>query len=85
MQIHKRPGTVFYLSSIHKNFGETQAIVDVSRAATPFPAIGMAVESLLLLVTAAVAEVSLCAGGCNGMGHSCCDDGICEGCLFTAC
>lgn len=85
MQIHKRPGAVFDLSSIHKDFGEAQAIVDVCWAAAPFPAVGVTVESLFVFVTAAVAEVSLRAGGCDGVSHSCCDDGVRERSLFTAC
>ncbi len=84
MQIHKRPGAVFDLSSIHEDFGETQAIVDVCWAAAPFPAIFVTVEALLVFVAAAVAEVALRAGGCDGMSHSCCDDGVRERCLFTA-
>lgn len=85
MQIHECPGAVFDLSSIHKDFGEAQAIVDVRWAAAPFPAVGVTVEALLVFVAAAVAEVSLRAGGCDGMSHSCCDDGVRERCLFTAC
>lgn len=85
MQIHKRPGAVFDLSSVHKDFGEAQAVVDVCRAAAPFPAVGVTVEALLVFVTAAVAEVSLRAGGCDGMSHSGCHDGVRERSLFTAC
>lgn len=84
MEVHESPRILFDLPSVDKYFREAQAVADVSRATSPLPALVCTVEALLLLVTAAVTQVTLCAGGCNGMGHPCGDDGIGECSLFTA-
>lgn len=83
VKVHERPGVLFDFSGVDEDFGEAQAIADVGRAAPPFPALVFAVEPLLLLVTAAVAQIALCARRCYGVGHSCRDDGISECCLLT--
>lgn len=84
MEVHERPGVLFDLPSVDEHFGEAQAVADVSRAASPLPALVYAVETLLLLVAAAVAQVALRAGCRDGMGHPCCDDGVGERSFFTA-
>lgn len=84
MEVHERPCVLFDLPGIDKYFGEAEAVADVGGAAPPLPALVLAVESLLLLVTATVAQVALRAGGSDGVGHPCCDDGVCECSLFTA-
>lgn len=84
MEVHKGSGILFDLPGVDKHFGEAQAVADVCRAASPLPALVYAVETLLLLVTAAVTQVPLCAGGRNGMGHPRGNDGIGERSLFTA-
>lgn len=84
MEVHECPCILFDLPSINKYFGEAQAVADVCRAASPLPALVFAVETLLLLVTATVTQVTLRTGGCNGMGHPCGNDGVGERSLFTA-
>lgn len=84
MEVHQRPCILLHFPSINKYFGEAQAVADVCGAASPLPSLVFAVETLLLFVTAAVAQVTLCAGGCDGVGHSCGDDGVGERSLFTA-
>lgn len=84
VEVHKRSGILFDLASVDKHFGEAQAVADVCRAASPLPALVYAVETLLLLVTAAVTQVPLCAGGRDGVGHPRGNDGIGERSLFTA-
>ncbi len=84
MEVHECPRILFDLPSIDKYFGEAQAVADVCRAASPLPALVFTVETLLLLVTATVAQVALRTGGCNGMGHPRCNDGVGERSLFTA-
>lgn len=83
MEVHERPRILLDLPSIDKYFGEAQAVADVCRAASPLPALIFAVETLLLLITATVTQIALCAGSCDGMGHPGCDDGICERSFFT--
>ena len=84
MEVHESPGILLDLPSINKNFGEAQAVADICRAASPLPSLVFTVETLLLLVTATIAQVTLCTGGCNGMGHPRCNDGIGECSLFAA-
>lgn len=84
MEVHERPSILFDLPSVDKYFGEAQAVADVCRAASPFPALVFTVETLLLFVTATVTQVTLCTGGSNGMGHPCCNDGVGERSLLTA-
>lgn len=84
MEVHECPCILFDLPSVDKHFGEAQAVADVRRAASPLPALVFTVVSLLLLVTATVAQVTLCTGGCDGMGHPCGNDGVGERSLFTA-
>lgn len=84
MEVHERPGVLFDFPRIDEHFGEAQAVADVRGAAPPLPALVYAVETLLLLVTAAVAQVTLRAGGCDGVGHPRSDDGVGECCLFAA-
>lgn len=84
MEVHECPRVLFDLPSVDKYFREAQAVADVCRAAPPFPALVFAVEALLLLITATVTQVTLCTGGCNGVGHPGCNDGVGERSLFTA-
>lgn len=84
MQIHQATGRLFNLTGIHKAPRELDAILDVSRAASPLPALLLIVVALLLPVTAALAQVALAASGCDCMGHPCCCDGIGESCFPTA-
>ncbi len=84
MEVHERPRILFDLPGVDKYFGEAQAVADVCRAASPLPALVFTVETLLLLITATVTQVTLCTGGCNGMGHPCCNDGVGERSFFTA-
>lgn len=84
MEVHEGSRILLDLPSVDKYFGEAQAVADVCRAASPLPALVYTVETLLLLVTAAVTQVTLRAGGCNGMGHPRGNDGIGERSLFTA-
>lgn len=84
MEVHERPGVLFDFPRIDEHFGETQAVADVRRAAPPLPAVVYAVETLLLLVAAAVAQAALRAGGRDGVGHPRGDDGVGERCLFAA-
>lgn len=60
-----------------------KAVADVCRAASPLPALVFAVETLFLLVAAAVAQVALRAGGRDGVGHPRSDDGVGERSLFA--
>lgn len=84
MKVHQRPGILLDLPCVNEHFGEAQAVADVRRAAPPLPSLVFAVETLLLLVTAAVAQVTLCAGGCDGVCHAGCDNGVGKRSLFTA-
>lgn len=84
MQVHERPGALFDLPSIHEHFGEAEAVADIGRAATPLPSVRSAVEPLLFLITAALAQVPLRARRCDGVGHTRCDDGVRECGFFTA-
>lgn len=84
MEVHEGPRVLFDFPRIDEHFGETQAVADVCWAAPPLPALVYAVETLLLLVAAAVTQVALCAGGCDGMGHPRSDDGVGERCFFAA-
>lgn len=84
VEVHECPCILLDLSSVDEHFGEAQAVADVCRAAAPLPALVFAVETLLLLVTATVAQVALRAGGCDGVGHPRRDDGVGERRLFTA-
>lgn len=85
VQVHERPGILLDLPGIHKDLGEADAVADVSRAAAPFPALLLVVLALLLLVAAAVAEVALRAGCCDGVGHAGRNDGIGERGLPAPC
>lgn len=84
MQVHQGPGVLLDLPRVDEHLGEAQAVADVGRAAAPLPALVDAVEALLLLVAAAVAQVALRAGGRDGVGHARRDDGVREGGLFAA-
>lgn len=84
MQIHECARILLDLPGVDEHLGEADAIADVCRAPTPFPPITTAVEALLVLIAAAVTQVALGTGCCNGMGHPCCDDGIGKGNLFTS-
>lgn len=85
MQIHESPGILLDLPGVHKHLRETQAIVDVSRAAAPLPALLLVVETLLLLVAAAAAQAPLGAGRSDGVGDSGGDDRVGERSLLAAC
>lgn len=85
MQVHQSPGVLLDLPRVHKHLGEVEAVADVCRAAPPLPPFLLVVEALLLLVTAAVAQVPLRAGCSDGMRHASGDDGIGEGGLLAAC
>lgn len=54
VQVHERPGVLLDLPGIHEDLGEADAVADVGRAATPFPALVPVVLALLLLVAATV-------------------------------
>lgn len=84
VQVHQGPGVLLDLPRVDEHLGEAQAVADVGRAAAPLPALVDAVEALLLLVAAAVAQVALRAGGRDGVGHARRDDGVREGGLFAA-
>ena len=84
MEVHERAGVLLDLPGVYEHLGETQAVADVGRAAAPLPALALAVEALLLLVTAAVAQVALGAGRRDGVGHPRRDDGIGERRLFAS-
>ena len=84
MEVHERPCILLDLPSVDKYFGEAQAVADVCRAASPLPALVFTVETLLLLIAATVTQVTLRTGGCDGVGHPCCNDGVGERSLFTA-
>lgn len=83
MEVHEGPRVLFDFPRIDEHLGEAQAVADVRRAAPPLPALVYAVETLLLLVAAAVAQLALRAGGCDGVGHPRGDDGVGE-CRFFA-
>lgn len=84
MEVHEGPRVLFDFPRIDEQFGEAQAVADVRRAAPPLPALVYAVETLLLLVAAAVAQLALRAGGCDGVGHPRGDDGVGERRFFAA-
>lgn len=81
VQVHQRPRVLLNLPGIHKHFGESYSVSDVGGAAAPFPSFLLVVLSLLLFVTATVAQVSLCAGSRDGVGYSGSNDGVGEGCF----
>lgn len=85
MEVHERPGVLFDLSGVNKHFGKAEAVADVRRAASPLPSLVPAIETLLLFVTAAVAQVTLRTGGGDGVGHPGCDNGVREGRFFAPC
>lgn len=84
VEVHQCPRVLFDLPRVDEHFGEAQAVADVCRAASPLPALVYTVETLLLLVAAAVAQVALRTGGRDGMGHPGGNDGVGEGSLFTS-
>lgn len=84
VEVHQSPRVLFDLPGVDEHFGEAQAVADVCRAASPLPALVYTVETLLLLVAAAVAQVALRTGGRDGMGHAGGNDGVGEGGLFTS-
>lgn len=84
MQVHQGPGVLLDLARVDEHFGEAQAVADVGRAAAPLPALVDAVEALLLLVAAAVAQVALRARRRDSVGNARRDDGVREGGLFAA-
>lgn len=63
------------LPGVHEAARELDPVLDVGRAAPPLPALVLAVEALLLLIAAAVAQVALRAGRRDGVGHPRRDDG----------
>lgn len=83
MEVHERPGALFDLPSVHEHLGEAEAVADIGRTAAPLPSVRSAVEALFLLITAALAQVPLCARCRDGVGHARCDDGIRECGFFT--
>lgn len=85
MQVHERPGVLLYLPCVHKHLGEAQAVVDVGRAAAPFPALLLAVQALFVLVAAAAAQAALRAGGGHGVSDPGGDDSVGERGLLAAC
>lgn len=84
MKVHQATWCLLNLPGVHKSSGELDSILDVSRAPSPLPAFLLIVISLLFPVAAALAQVALAAGCSNGMGHSCCCDGVGECCFPTA-
>lgn len=84
VEVHQSPCVLFDLPRVDEHFGEAQAVADICRAASPLPALVYTVETLLLLVAAAVAQVALRTGGRDGVGHPSGDDGVGERGLFTA-
>lgn len=85
VKIHEAPGILFDLTSIHEAPGKVNAIADISRTTSPLPAFRLVVVALLLTVTATVAQIALAAGSRDGMCHSRCGDGVCEGSLSAPC
>lgn len=59
--------------------------MDVSRAASPLPALLLVVETLFFLVAAAATQAPLSAGRGDSVGDTCSDDGIGERSLLAAC
>lgn len=84
MKVHERPGALFDLPSVHEHLGEAEAVADIGRAAAPLPSVRSAVEALLLLITAALAQVPLRARCRDGVSHARCDDGVRERGFLTA-
>lgn len=84
MEVHEGARVLFDFPRIDEHLGEAQAVADVRRASPPLPALVYAVETLLLLVAAAVAQLALRAGSCDGVGHPRGDDGVGERRFFAA-
>lgn len=84
MEVHESPGALFDLPSVHEDLGEAEAVADIGRAAAPLPPVRSAVEPLLFLITAALAQVPLRTRCRDGVGHARCDDGVRERGFFTA-
>lgn len=84
MQIHECARILLDLPGIDEHLGEADAVADVRRASTPLPPVAPAIEALLLLIAAAVTQVALGTGCCDGMGHPCCNDGIGKCSLLTS-
>lgn len=84
MEVHEGPCVLFDFPCIDEHFGEPETVADVRWAPAPLPALVYAVETLLVLVAAAVAQAALRAGGCDGVGHPRGDDGVGECCFFAA-
>lgn len=85
VKVHEAPGVLLDLASVHEAPGKVDAIPHVSRAASPLPAFCLVVVTLLLTVTATVAQVALAASSGDGVCHACCGDGVGEGRLTTPC
>lgn len=81
VQVHERPCILLNLPGIHKHFGESYSVSDVSRAASPFPSFLFMVLSLFFFVTTTVTQVALCTGSRNCMCYSSSNDGIRERCF----
>lgn len=84
MQVHQTAWGLFNLPGVHKAARELNAVLDVSRASSPFPAFLLIVIPLLLPVAAALAQVALAARRRDGVGNTCCRDGVGECCFSTA-
>lgn len=78
MKVHQAAGVFLDLTSVYKAAGELHAVLDVGRAAPPFPAVLPVVVALLLAVAAALAKVASAASCGHRMGNSSCGDGVSE-------
>lgn len=84
MQVHQAARRLFNLTGIHEAARELDPVLDVGRAAAPLPAFLLVVVALLLTVAAALAQVALATGCCDGVGHPRRCDGVGERCFPTA-
>lgn len=84
MQVHQTAWGLFNLAGIHEAARELDSVFDVSRAASPLPALLLIVIPLLLPVAATLAQVALAACCCDGVGHPCRCDGVGKRCFPAA-
>ena len=78
VEVHQPARGLLDLAGVHEPPGELNAVLDVCRAASPLPALFLVIVSLLLPVTATLAQVSLATRRRDGMGYAGGRDGVRE-------
>lgn len=70
VEVHQPARGLLDLAGVYEPPGELHAILDVRRAASPLPALLLIIVTLLLPVTATLAQVALATRRRDGVGYA---------------